>query len=313
MAHSAGLASTHITLDGISASLTKPQSMLDALLRGLRHPSDPFRNGLRTWLRRSVRDGGVSNLARNGAPLLAAVLRELPPMALVEESVWDVLEGHLGCVLSPQQTKSQLKAILGRGFVLPAVGVRPLSERPRRFAQILSEVAMAVRIGGGQGLLVVFDELDVEYSVRDRCPYPVATGFRRQTLDALSDVTSSQVPLVVAFSSAPVAAMATGSEDPADDVSAAFVRGITRIRVPDPTEEGLSLLLGRIQQIYADAYPQVIPNTPTWRRNVVARTLETYRRIPSRVPRHLVRMGLEILDLASLYPNLHLDGIGLRE
>jgi len=156
---------------------------------------------------------------------------------------------------------------------------------------------------GAHGLVVVLDELDVEYAstaYADRASWG-RRARRRALLERMENMSAAQCPLLIAFASAP-AGPGVGSEDDAvEDVREAFGSRLIHLKAPNPSEEDLKQLLATLTSLYETAYPDKTLGLVGRRATSLFGGLyASYRRSPNPVPRHFVRTALEAFDLLTV-------------
>jgi hypothetical protein len=156
---------------------------------------------------------------------------------------------------------------------------------------------------GARGLLVVLDELDVDYAATAYCSRTSLhqKEKRQHMLDQVKALSEHRAPLLIAFASAPAGPGIDSSDDAVENVHQTLGQGLIHIRVPEPTAAQLGELLSKLASLYRDAYPhstrqlkeEQIPG-------VLKGLLERYQRNPTSVPRHFVRTAIEVFDLLTV-------------
>jgi hypothetical protein len=187
-----------------------------------------------------------------------------------------------------------------RGTRLPALRARAVADRAARFTDLLFNWTQLCAVTGVRGLVVILDELDVEYATTARRGQQQARlrDRRRELLEALNRLRSQRLPLVLAFASAP----AGPDVDPEHDASTNIPETVgaldQHIIAPGPSDEGLRELMTKVLTLYGQAYPDALTGrtwTSAW--ELADRLIETYRKQPNPVPRYFLRSALESLDL----------------
>jgi hypothetical protein len=163
--------------------------------------------------------------------------------------------------------------------------------------------AQTLAVMGSRGLLVVLDELDVEYAstaYSNRASSGLRT--RRQALLAqITGLSTHNAPLLLAFASAPAGPDVESENDAVEDVRKAIGNPLVHIKAANPSEADLKQLLAKLAALYETAYPEKAigfagPGASALFSGLYAR----YRRAPSPVPRHFVRTALEVFDLLTV-------------
>ena len=158
-----GLALASVLLDGEGTSMSEPNSLLSSILRSLRYPDEVAPAGIKHRLGPFARKRIGEDVKRR-AGIVGETIRGFPAEALSIPELTDVLEDYLSLQLSATDARRQVGR-LGFGTYLPTVRAWRVAKRPARFCKLLTEWAEFVTVTGAKGLVVVFDELDVEYGV----------------------------------------------------------------------------------------------------------------------------------------------------
>lgn len=173
-----------------------------------------------------------------------------------------------------------------------------LADRVPRFAVLLGEWTVFNSIMGCNGLLVVMDELDVEYGTS---AYGTQSDWktisrRRELLMELRKLT--KIPLLIAFAAAPGDPSLELENDPVRDVIDCLGNKVTHIKVPSPGEKDLRSLLDRLVALYGDAYDVETAPFNQSSSNVLFQELyDHHLRNPNGVTRRFVRSAIERMDL----------------
>jgi hypothetical protein len=295
-----GFAVSNVVMDGVGVTLSDPMLLLEAVTAAIRFPGDHLASGLASHLAVARRNGDLERLGHLGATTLASVFDQIPSIAFDELDAMQVIEDYLALAMTASNAVYRLASLGHRGIRLPALRARSVAERAARFTDLLFNWTQLCAVTGVRGLVVILDELDVEYATTARRGQQQARvrERRRELLDALSRLRRQRLPLVLAFASAP----AGPDVDPEHDASTHIPETVgaldQHIIAPSPTDEGLRELLAKVLTLYGQAYPDALTGrTWTSARELADRLIETYRRQPNPVPRFFLRSALESLDL----------------
>ena len=302
IATSQGMATSSVILDGNGVRLSDPMRLMEAILESLRYPGEVVPCGIGARLGQLRRSRGAWLPRFRGARRIAHAMNVVPERAFDEPEVLTILEDYLLLSLSTIQAKAALARQGYRGVLLPSMVARPVAERPGRFREHLEGWTEFVTETGAKGLVVIVDEVDVEYSsTAGWAAGRVAERWRRsQLLAALSECLRKKLPLVVAFGSAPADSEVPEEEDAVRDLARRMGESaLTIIQAPRPDLAQMRELAQRVIDLYRSAYTQrladVDPAQIATLRNSLA---EFYMEKESNpVPRTLVRRTLEYLDV----------------
>ncbi len=288
IARSARMCVSTIVLDGSGKSIGVPNALMGAVVDNWVFPDSRVPRGLTVelcsfWQRcRSSRDLSVR------MPRLTNLCDLLPSAAESCPAVWDVVEAYLAGAVGRTATSSQLRMLL-RPYPVRPVGeflTFRSEQRARRFRECLYELAWFAAQEGRTGLCLMLDEVDAEYG----CHMTAGARDRRASvLRELGQLGHAEVPLVVAFGSAP--GTDDRFEDPGQELRRYVGARLQSIEVPEPTHEELRSLSDGIVKLYATAYPEdEIPSAGS----VLLGIEGTLRR--ERTPRAWIRAVLEAID-----------------
>ena len=289
------LATAAAILDGEGVTLADPMTILEPVLRSLRFPGESAPSGVGRWLVELRRRGsGWDRRSR-----IAQAVFEMPVAAFDDPDVVETLEDYLTTSLPVSHATLRLRRLVRQPIQLPAMRAHRIGERAERFCELLRDWAEFCEAAGARGLVVVFDEVDVEYAAT---LWNVGRRRRRQQLlHALNDLLGQSVPLVIAFGSAP-ATDEEAANDAARDLTERMSR-IQQIDAPRPDSAQVRELGRRLCGLYSRAYP-------AWSSGVdegsveraidehAERYAEGYGEPGDRAPRRFVRELLEWLDVA---------------
>lgn len=291
-AHLVGLATAMVVLDGHDITLRNPNRLYSAVFNNIRYPGVSTPQSITDKLYEVKRLDTIWRLREVGADRLADVLEAVSAEKLEDPDYCHLLEDYLAGELSA----SQAEQALWPARRLPKITARDVANRGARFVSLLEEWSRFMRATGAQGLVVILDEVDVEYAYlpwlwRER---------RNDLLDHLRTLSSSESRLLVAFGSAPSGAAMPPADDPVKDIQTRLAGILACVKVPSPGGAELRALFQRIVQMYADAYPNdaAIQN-PDMLAQILDGILEEYQIQPGAVPRFMVRKSIEFLDVLS--------------
>ena len=288
-----GLATATVILDGEGITLSEPMGLMEAILGSLRYPDEEVPHGVGARLAALRRQHTFQSVQRSLGESMAQAIFELPPSAFDEPEVREVLEDYFMLKLASSRAREKLKQ-LGYTTWLPSLKAMRLDARPQRFCDLLKEWAECCALTGAKGLVVVFDEVDVEYAM-------YFNNFRRYLLlKALGSLRQQRCPILLAFGSAP-ASDDMGDENDAIEELVESIEQMKRIEAPRPHIELTRELGVRLQNLYAGAYPG---QTSHLRRRRMLRRIERFAEhhhdaTLDPMPRGFVRGTLELLDVAA--------------
>ena len=302
IATSKGMATSSVILDGDGVRLSDPMRLMETILESLRYPGEVVPCGIAARLRQLRRSRSAWLSRFRGARRIAHAMNVLPERAFDEPEILTILEDYLMLSLSTTQAKVALARQGYRGVLLPSMVSRAVAERPGRFREHLEGWAEFVTQTGAKGLVVIVDEVDVEYgSTTGWAAARVAERRRRnQLLVALSDCLRKKLPLVVAFGSAPADSEVPEEDDAVRDLARRMgASALTIIQAPRPDLAQMRQLAQRVIDLYTSGYTErlakVDPAQVAALRDSLAESFIEKESDP--VPRTLVRRTLEYLDV----------------
>lgn len=280
-------------LDGEGVTLADPMTMLEPVLRSLRFPGESAPSGIGRRLAdlRKRGDRGVGGPRRRSS--IAGALFSLPVAALDDPDVLEALEAYLTTSLPASHANKTLRKLVRQPVYLSPMKAQKVADRAPRFCALLEDWAGFCEAAGARGLVVILDEVDVEYgTIRDF----VRRDRRRHLLCELNRLLGRRAPLVIAFGSAPAA-----DEIPENDAVRDLATRIPRIQqvaAPQPDSERMRELGRRLCALYARAYPDRIAGVDQRRvERAIAECAERYENALDPAPRRFVRELLESLDV----------------
>lgn len=290
------LATASVILDGEGVALWEPMGLMGALLGSLRYPGEPAPCGIRqrlAGLRRCSNRWEIEHhVGRIGEALF-----QIPIRAFDEPEVTDVLEDYFTMQLSATQAKDKLWRV-----ALPPMKARRVEDRPDRFCELLKNWARFCALTGAKGLLLIFDEVDVEYAST-----PASSRLdrerrrrRQQLLEKLGELLGQKrkIPLLLAFGSAPASSDVEEEHDAVLDLKRRIGR-MDEIEAPRPDLEQTRELGRRLQALYARAYPDRMSRVDQGKlERMINRFAQTHQKHVNPIPRSFVRGTLERLDVA---------------
>lgn len=298
-----GLASASVTLDGEGVTLCEPMGLMEALLGSLRYPGEaaPCRISQRFG---SLRRRSDRSIVKQRVGLIAEAILQTPLGAFDEPEVVDVLEDYFCLGLSATQARDKLQRLGYGGFDLPKIKAWRVDERAERFCELLRCWAEFCAATGAKGLVVVFDEVDVEYgsTLGDSMQQKKNRRRRRQLLEMLGEFIGphENVPLLLAFGSAPASGNVGVSNDAVIDLKQ-HIPHMDEIEAPQPNLEQMCELGSRLQHLYTRAYPELMSQVdqPETERLITnfAELYENANLLPT--TRGFVRGTIERLDIVA--------------
>lgn len=298
------LATASVILDGEGVRLSEPMSLMRSILGSLCYPDELVPGSVIERLRefRRSRSGSRAEIQRGASWRIRKAVLETPMRAFDEPEVADILDEYLTMNIPTTQARERLRK-LGHRAQLPAMNARRVDERVERFCELLGGWAEICTLTGAKGLVVVFDEVDVEYGstlgwsrVNVKC-----RGLRSALLEALSRLLSPKrhTPLLIALGSAPATDDVGEANDAVLDIRRS-IRGIASIEAPTPNLAQTKVLGRRLLDLYLRAYP--VQDGAIGRQELEQRIDDfalRHQQSLAPVPRAFVRGTLERLDVVS--------------
>lgn len=295
-----GLATASVLLDGEGVTLADPMTILEPVLRSLCLPSESAPSGVGRWLAELRRRGSRWDHSRRRWSRIAQAIFQIPVAAVDDPDVLEALEDYLTTSLPVSHANRRLQRLVRQPLQLPPMKAQRIADRAERFCELLRDWAEFCEAAGSKGLVVVFDEVDVEYAAT---LWNVERRRRRQLLlHALNDLLGRPVPLVTAFGSAPAT-----DEDVANDAARDLRESMSRIQqinAPRPDSAQMRELGRRLCRLHRRAYPE---GTSSVDEGAIERAVDEhaeryadgYGEPDDPPPRRFVRELLEWLDVAS--------------
>ena len=298
------LATASAILDGEGVTLADPMTILEPILRSLRFPGESAPSGVGRRLAELRKRGGRWDSGRHRWSRIAEAVFRMPVAALDDPDVVEALEDYLTTSLPASHANLRLRRLVRQPVQLPSMKAQRITDRALRFCELLGDWAGFCEAAGARGVVVIFDEVDVEYA---STLWNVERRIRRQLLlHALNDLLGQAVPLVIAFGSAPAT-----DEEAANDAARDLAERIPRIQqvdAPRPDPEQMRELGRRLCGVYARAYPDWISGVdPRSIERAVDEHAERYEDALDPAPRRFVRELLEWLDVASDLDSMDVD------
>ena len=296
------MATSSVILDGEGVRLSDPMRLMEGILESLRYPGEAMPCGIGSRLRQLRRSRVSWNARSQGATRLAYAIDVVPERAFDEPEILGILEDYFMLSLPATQARTALARRGYRGVPLPPMATRNVISRPVRFREHLEGWTEFVTQTGASGLVLILDEVDVEYaSTAGRGATQMAERWRRQRLlSALSVALGRKLPLVVAFGSAPADGEVEEQDDAVRDLARAMGESpLTIIQAPEPDLPHMRQLAQRVIDLYGRGHAERLINVDrslmsTLRDRLVERYMEN---AINPVPRALVRRTLECLDV----------------
>ena len=294
------LATASAILDGGGVTLADPMTILESVLRSLCLPGESAPSGVGRRLAELRRRGSRWDHGRRGWSRIAEAVFQLPMAALDDPDVLEALEDYLTTSLPVSHANLRLRRLVRQPVQFPSMKAHRITDRAERFCELLRDWAEFCEAAGARGLVVVFDEVDVEYA---GTLWNVERRTRRQLLlHALNDLLGQPVPLVLAFGSAPAT-----DEEAANDAARDLAERMSRIqRVDAPRPDATQMReLGRwLCGLYTRAYPDWVSSVDegSIERAIdehAERYAEGYGEPDDPAPRRFVRELFEWLDVAA--------------
>jgi len=293
-AQQAGMATGGVVLDGISVSLCLPMSIIGALSYTIEFPDGHSSDGLPQRLAGLICTGATERLKVVGSEMLFNILRKVDPTIAENPDTWEVIEDFLSLEVGAGVVRNQL------GLVVPALKSK-LCDRPQRSTQLLREWAQACTATGARnGLVVLLDEADVDYSQSGRTE--TEREQRAALLQAWREIAESGPQsggygkLVIAIAITPGA----GEPDPIEELKNVLGSHLRTVCLTELAKSEMSELGHRVSRLYRTAY-QLPEGTISKMETAVDECLGLVStQSEGRNPRKFIRMLLEKLDIANV-------------
>ena len=312
LARETKFATSYVVMDGVSTSLASPMELMSEMMHGLRFARNSRSSDLSHQFARAKQDERIEVLEKRGAWHIADTLSALPIEAFDDPEVLDLLSDFFSLRLPATQANKQLAAMNYRTR-LKGIKASRVADRATRFVELLGEWALFTSVMGCNGLLVVMDELDVEYA---SSAYGTQSDWRtisrrRELLTEFRKLT--KIPLLIALAAAPGDPSIEPEKDPVRDILDCFGKKIRHIKVPSPDEKDFRLLLDRLLALYGDAYDvETAHMDGHFSDQLFDELFGHHQRNPNAVTRRFVRSAIERMDLV-LGQSSHKDKGALAE
>lgn len=297
------LATASVILDGEGVRLSEPMELMKALLGSLRYPDEEAPVGVTSRFAQ-LRRSNISTDTRQRMRRIASAIFETPAQAFDEPEVVEVFDDYLAMSLAVTHAKQKLRE-LGYRVSLPRMKTWRVGFRAGRFCELLGEWAEFCASTGAKGLVVIFDEVDVEYASTLGTSNHEQRKRRDLLLSELSKLLNPEesLPLLLAFGSASAAGEVEAFNDAVRDLKRR-IDGLTEIEAPLPNLTQTLELGHRLQALYARAYPERTAAVDKVKlENAIQEFAQLHQRDINPVPRNFIRGTLERLDVASDLPS----------
>ena len=295
-ANALGFATASTILDGWGATVSEPMRLMEGITSSIRFPGEYLPSGVGAKVG-VVKQRGMPELRSFAGLRMIKLMEEIPERALDDPEVILVLEDYMSLSLAATQARTRIRE-LGYGDVnLPALKAKSVDERAQRFQELLCDWTGFCVGAGAKGLLIVMDEVDVDYA---RSLYWNEEWRSRHdaTLRAIGQLKEHRLPLVIAFGSAPAGPDDDESVDSVRDVIRKIGHMDVRVQAANLTDENLIELGEKVFDLYCSAYTGFANKLNLQgRRSVCKMLLKQYKRELSPVPRRFVRSLLHCFDL----------------
>jgi P-loop Domain of unknown function (DUF2791) len=238
------------------------------------------------------------NLGITGASILHDACRQITKEMSLNPDIWEIFEDYLECAIGAAPASRQIRMHLGSrsAISLPAINVRARIDRPSQCARMLREWSLAAKcLGASGGLVILFDEADVDYAMNQSWQ---AEDARREFFEALALLADqADFPLTLGFAVTP------GSEE--EDTSSEIVGILGRdsckvIQLPELSKSDFLNLAKNLGKVYSEAFPgfEIPTNKIDSMASAIVRELNATPE--GLVPRNFIRRFLDYLDTTSL-------------
>ena len=294
------LATASVILDGEGVTLSEPMSLMEALLGSLRYPGESAPSGITQQLA-DLRRRHELPYIRHRVGRIADALLQTPRDIFEEPEGMEVLEEYFTMRLSATQAREEIRQRIYRGVHLPPMRAQSVKDRADRFCDLLGDWAEFCASTGAKGLVVIFDEVDVEYAstLRDSRQDKEQRQRRSRFLCAISKLLKErEAPLLLAFGSASASADVKEENDAVLDLKRR-IAGMDEIEAPRLGLEQTRELGRRLQTLYARAYPARMSKVDQRKlERIINEFARTHQEGLDPIPRSFVRGTLERLDVA---------------
>ena len=297
------LATASVILDGEGVRLSDPMELMKALLGSLRYPDEKVPVGVMSRFAQLRRSSFSKDTGRRMWRISKAIF-ETPSQAFDEPEVVEVFGDYLAMSLPVTQAKQRLRE-LGYRVALPRMNARSVGYRAGRFCELLGEWAEFCASTGARGLVVIFDEVDVEYASTLRASEYEQRRRRDMLLAELRKLLNPthSLPILLAFGSAPAGGDIEESNDAVLNLKRC-IDGLTEVEVPVPDLDQTLELGYRLQSLYARAYPdRTAASDKVKLGQVIQEFARRHQTDINPIPRNFIRGTLERLDVASDLPS----------
>jgi hypothetical protein len=303
------VASASVVMDGLGVCLSDPMQLLEEILCSLSFPNQPQEVGLGMHLRNAVRGGKIPALRAKGTQLIDLPLGVLPPEVFDSSETMSCIENYF-CL---KITATQLKRELGwHGYYIarpPRIRSSRIADRPLTFTTLIKDWAKFSVVMGASGLLVIIDELDVEYAATtyNDIPSIKRKDLRKALLFEIKAMLDQRVPLLIALASAQATAVEDTANDAVEDIRQNIGEKLIHLKVPQLNESDLKVLFAKLIPLYVEAYPgseEKLKDETTYK--IFNKLLEHRYEAVNFVSRQFVRYALETFDLLTV-GNLSFD------
>lgn len=302
MAREANFCASSMVMDGVALSLSEPMQMMEDALSSIVFHKDSGLQNLGDLMRMVVKKGKIPVLRTKGAKDIADLLSKIPIDAFDDSEALGHIQDYFSLSLSASQAKSKLKLLGYSAPGLPTIRVLRVDDRSHAFCALIRNWSNVLSSVGSRGLLLIIDELDVEYAATAYKDHASAQKRerRRQFLQELHGVAGQRAPLIIAFASAPASSDLDPENDAVEDILNIFGEDIIHLKVPVPKEEDLRVLFANLNHLYNIAYYGANSHPIEDRLGkIINILLERHRRQANPIPRQFVRSVIETFDLIS--------------
>ncbi len=299
LARQQGFAASSVIMDGYNLSLARPLELLQEIMGNLIVPQQEGRDGVMAWFREAIKKNALPRL-RNKAPLLGQALGSLSIGALDDPEISQVFMDYLSLAMTARQASDRLSRLNVWVNRLPTLRPHRLAERAAAFTALLENWAHFAKIMGAHGLLIIFDELDVEYAYTS-----YNTQYCQQLRDRRDELLNTihkiyNTPLLIAFAAVPEInfGQASVQKDAIKHLQQVLQNRLKTLSVPKLTEHHFKELFKKIHDLYYQAYPTPQQQLTEAERDKLCNILlEHQKHDPQPLPRKFVRLCIEAWDV----------------
>ena len=297
LARSKKFATSFVVMDGVSTTLSNPMDLMSEVMSSIRFSDDPASCDLSYQLAKAKGQTLFDYFDRKGAHFIADTLRSLPDDAFLDPEAMDVITEYLSLRMPKASADFELQR---RSYKpkLKTIKASKVEERAPRFVALLEEWAIFSSAMGCNGLLVILDELDVEYghsAGRSKTDQDLRQR-RKELLEQLGHL--HDAPLILALAAAPGGDTDNEENDPVRDILKCFGNKMKHVTINPLSKSDFRALLDRLLNLYMQAYGLSRDSfSHEMTEKLFSDLFDRYQQNPNAVVRRFVRSAIESMDV----------------